>query len=105
MYHCLFYKILEVVVHHNYVESLKLILGKYKFLTRICDFYKANPKTPSKGFLLNIINIFRLAGDLQPMDGYLRHHLNSHEKYTELLPSIKYGKEKFHFLKIFFFFK
>jgi hypothetical protein len=89
MYHCLFYKIFEVIVHHNYSSALKVILTQCKFLARLTEFFEKYPKASSRGFVLNLLNILRLAGDLQPIDGYLHHHLNSHIPYQNILPNLR----------------
>jgi len=92
IYHNLFYKIFEIVVIKTQNEvSLKYILTKYKFITKMIDNYSnISVKTDFKGHILLFCNILRLTGDTQSSDDeYLRRYLNSHSAWRAFLPVLR----------------
>jgi len=89
LYHSLFYKVVQIIVRENHVESQKSLLNKYKFLSRMIEHYKSPEQTAARGFILLIANTFRLGADLQPPSGWLRHYLVSHDAWKQWLPTLR----------------
>jgi len=93
LYHSLFYKIIQIIVRENHVESLQGLLKQYRFLTKMIEHYKSNDPTDSRGFILLIANTLRLGADLQPPSGWLRHYLLSHDPWKQFLPILRHDTE------------
>lgn len=93
LYHSLFYKIIQIIVRENHVESQKQLLNRYKFLSRIIEHYKAPDQTAARGFILLIANTLRLGADLQPSSGWLKHYLLSHDPWKQWLPTLRHDTQ------------
>jgi len=93
LYHSLFYKIIQIIVRENHIESQQALLKQYRFLTKMIEHYKSNEPTDARGFILLIANTFRLGSDLQPPSGWLRHYLLSHDPWKTFLPILRHDTE------------
>jgi len=89
LYHGLFYRIFWTLIRFNQPETLKVLLVKYKFLSRILEHYKSTDSSSSRGYILQMCNVLRLAADLQPSGLILRQYLASHDQWKQLLPIIR----------------
>jgi len=89
MYHFLFFRMLQTVVRTNHTECLKTLLVRYKFLSRIIECYKSKELNSSRGYIIMMANTLRLAADLQPVSGTLRHYLTSHDQWKQFLPVLR----------------
>lgn len=93
LYHSLFYKVVQIIIRENHLESQKNLLNKYKFLSRMIEHYKSPEQTGARGFILLIANTLRLGADLQPSSGWLRHYLNSHDPWKQWLPQLRHDTQ------------
>lgn len=93
LYHSLFYKIIQIIVRENHVESQQALLKQYRFLTRVIEHYRSNDPTDARGFILLIANTLRLGSDLQLPSGWLRHYLLSHDPWKQFLPILRHDTE------------
>jgi len=93
LYHSMFYKIVQIIVRENHVESQTALLKQYKFLSRVIEHYKGTEQTDARGFILLIANTLRLGSDLQPPSGWLRHYLLSHDPWKQFLPILRHDTE------------
>jgi len=93
LYHSLFYKVVQIIVRENHVDSQQALLKQYKFLSRVIEHYKGIEQTDARGFILLIANTLRLGSDLQPPSGWLRHYLLSHDPWKQFLPILRHDTE------------
>jgi hypothetical protein len=91
IYHDLFYRLFRAVVKINHTESLKTLLSKQKFLTRMIEHYRSTTSTDSglRGYIILMANYMRLTADTQPPSEYLRSFLVSHTNWKEFLPLLR----------------
>jgi hypothetical protein len=92
LYHGQFWKIVQVAVRDNHVESLKTLFAKNKFLSKIIDHYKTEA-TAAKGFIILITNSLRLASDAQAPSEWLRHYLLSHDPWKLFQQTLRQDTE------------
>jgi len=62
-------------------------------LSRIIEHYKAPEQTAARGFILLIANTLRLGADLQPLSGWLKHYLLSHDPWKQWLPTLRHDTQ------------
>eukprot|EP01118_Nematostelium_gracile_P013660 TRINITY_DN5190_c0_g1_i1.p1 TRINITY_DN5190_c0_g1~~TRINITY_DN5190_c0_g1_i1.p1 ORF type:complete len:642 (+),score=169.38 TRINITY_DN5190_c0_g1_i1:118-2043(+) len=93
LYHSLFYKMIQIMVRENHLESQQALLKQYKFLSRIIEHYRAPEQTDARGFILLIANTLRLGADLQNSTGWLKHYLASHDPWKSFLPILRHDTE------------
>ncbi|KAL6062206.1 EF-hand domain-containing protein [Balamuthia mandrillaris] len=88
VYHALFYRLFKTVVKHNHVPSLKALLSRSKFLTKMISHYTSHTMFESglRSYILFFSNYLRLMADIQPPSEYLKNFLNSHQPWKEYLP-------------------
>jgi len=69
----------------------KILLSKYKFLSRLIDHYSTTKMHTSgfRGFILKITNYIRFQSDTQPPGEYLKNFLNSHEAWKDFIPVLR----------------
>lgn len=93
LYQTLFFRIFEVAVSTNNEGSLKLLLSKYKLLTRMIDVYgKKEASGELRGFILLMANHIRLKADLlsdSGVEAWLGPYLRSHDAWRKFLPKLK----------------
>jgi len=89
LYHFQFWKIYQVVIRDNHVESQKALFNKYKFVSKMIDHYKSSESSAARGFIIVMCNTLRFAADLQPTTGYLKHFLVSHDIWKQFLPNLR----------------
>lgn len=69
---------------------MKTLFTKYKFLTSLVRAASDTTKSSAKGYVLQICNLIRLVGDLDPPSGYLRTYLSNHDEWIKFLPTLMY---------------
>lgn len=89
LYHFHFWKLYQLSIRDNHLESQKALFGKHKFLTKMIEQYSSTEPSGSRGFIIVMCNTLRLAADLQPQGGYLRHYLNSHDLWKQFLNQLR----------------
>jgi hypothetical protein len=45
LFHAMFYKIIQIIVRANHIESQQALLKQYRFLTKVIEHYRANDPT------------------------------------------------------------
>jgi len=89
LYHFQFWRIYQVAIRDNHVESQKALFNKYKFVSKMIDHYKSSEPSAARGFIIVMCNTLRFAADLQPTTGYLRHFLVSHDIWKQFLTTLR----------------
>jgi len=91
IYHELFYKLFRTMVKINHTESLKSLLSKHKFLTRMIEHYKATSSTDSglRSYIIQMSNYVRLTVDTLPPSEFIKSFIISHAQWKEFLPLLR----------------
>jgi len=89
VYHAIFYKLVVTVLKSNHIPSLKNLLTKTKFLTRMIEHYEQFPNSGCRGYILLICNVLRLTNDSQRASDYIPSMLSSHHLWNEFLPRLR----------------
>jgi len=89
LYHCQFFKLIQVIIHEDHVPTQECIFKKYKFLTRLIEYYKTEDSEDARGFIIMMLNMVRFAGDIQPSSGWLRRYLASHDAWRLFLTDLR----------------
>jgi len=91
IYHELFHRIFRSVIKINHVESMKGLMSKNKFITRMIEHYRATNSQDSglRSYIILMANYVRLTADAQPSAEYLKSFLNSHSQWKEFVPLLK----------------
>jgi len=89
LYHFQFWKIYQTAVRENHLESLKSMFNKYKFLTKMIEQYKSPELSGTRGFIIVMCNTLRFAAELQPLTGFLRHYMISHDGWKAFVITLR----------------
>jgi len=89
LYHFHFWKIYQLIIRDNHVESQKALFKNYKFLTNMIQHYTSNEQSGSRGFIIVMCNTLRFASDLQSAEGFLRHFLISHSSWKNFVTQLR----------------
>eukprot|EP01114_Cavostelium_apophysatum_P004845 TRINITY_DN1525_c0_g1_i1.p1 TRINITY_DN1525_c0_g1~~TRINITY_DN1525_c0_g1_i1.p1 ORF type:complete len:665 (-),score=256.94 TRINITY_DN1525_c0_g1_i1:84-2078(-) len=89
LYHFHFWKVYQLIIRDNHIESQKALFGKNKFLTRMIEQYKSPELSGNRGFIVVMCNTLRFAADLQASTDYLRHYLTSHDVWKGFLTQLR----------------
>jgi len=88
LYQNAFYKLVASTIIHNHTTSLKALLTKQKFLSRLISHFQENNISGCKGYIILLCNIMRLGGDAHPND-FIQSYLLSHDAWKQFLPTLK----------------
>eukprot|EP01087_Luapelamoeba_hula_P009297 TRINITY_DN2397_c0_g1_i3.p1 TRINITY_DN2397_c0_g1~~TRINITY_DN2397_c0_g1_i3.p1 ORF type:complete len:742 (+),score=202.89 TRINITY_DN2397_c0_g1_i3:141-2366(+) len=87
VYHGLFLKLFKIVMKANHAPTLKTILSRYKFLTKLVRHFETHGVTDTglRGFIILMTNIIRLTSDALPASEYINTFLHSNEIWKNFL--------------------
>lgn len=89
VYHTLFCKLFTVIIQLNHVPTLKNLLTKTKFLSRMIEHYNDEAPSGCHGYILLFCNILRLSADSQPLSEYLPSMLESHHLWQQFIEVLR----------------
>jgi len=89
LYHFHFWKIYQVMIRENHVESQKILFSKCKFLSKMIDHYRSSEPSGLRGFILVMCNMVRFAADIQPPTGFFKHYLTSHDSWKQFVSQLR----------------
>jgi len=88
VYHALFLRLFKAMVKCHHITSMKALLSKYKFLTRMIKHFTTSTTfdTGLRGYILLMGNYLRLTADMLSPSDYLTTFLSSHGQWRDFVP-------------------
>mmetsp|Transcript_16860 Transcript_16860/g.24749 ORF Transcript_16860/g.24749 Transcript_16860/m.24749 type:complete len:707 (+) Transcript_16860:188-2308(+) len=85
-----FYRMLHSLCVTNHESTLKLVVQKYKFLSKAIKICKVKTSPAStRGVLLRCLNALRLHSQTLSPNSFLRHYLDSHDGWKDFQTELK----------------
>jgi hypothetical protein len=89
LYHFHFWKVYQLIIRDNHVESQRHLFTKYKFASKMIEHYLSKEPSGNRGFIIVMCNTLRFAAELQPANGYLKTHINCLDIWKSFLPTLR----------------